>query len=208
MKAVDLHVHSNKSDGSKTPSELVDEALSKGLAAFALTDHDTTEGLAEAMEYAKGKDIEVIPGIELSSEYKGRDIHIVGLFIDPNNERFQEHLTNFKDSRINRNNKMCQLLRDEAGMDISYEKLMEEYPGSVITRAHYARYMLSRGYIKSLPEAFERYIGDHCKYFVPRENHSGRCCKAYSRKWRYPCSCAPCSIQAWQGAARHPGSKT
>lgn len=169
MKAVDLHVHSNKSDGSKTPSELVDEALSKGLAAFALTDHDTTEGLAEAIEYAKGKDIEVIPGIELSSEYKGRDIHIVGLFIDPNNERFQEHLTNFKDSRINRNNKMCQLLRDEAGMDISYEKLMEEYPGSVITRAHYARYMLSRGYIKSLPEAFERYIGDHCKYFVPRE---------------------------------------
>ncbi len=169
MKAVDLHVHSNKSDGSKTPSELVDIALSKGLSAFALTDHDTTEGLAEAMEYAKDKDIEVIPGIELSSEYKGRDIHIVGLFIDPNNERFQKHLTDFKDSRVNRNNKMCQLLRDEAGMDISYEKLMEAYPGSVITRAHYARYMLDHGYVKSLPEAFERYIGDHCKYFVPRE---------------------------------------
>lgn len=169
MKAVDLHVHSNKSDGSKTPSELVDIALSKGLAAFALTDHDTTEGLDEAMEYAKGKDIEVIPGIELSSEYKGRDIHIVGLFIEPENPDFQKHLVNFKESRVNRNNKMCQLLREEAGMDISYEKLQEEYPGSVITRAHYARYMLSHGYVKSLPEAFERYIGDHCKYFVPRE---------------------------------------
>ena len=79
-RPVDLHVHSNRSDGSETPSALVDMALEKGLAAFALTDHDTTDGLADALAYAADKDIEVIPGIEFSTEYEGRDIHVVGLY--------------------------------------------------------------------------------------------------------------------------------
>ena len=82
MKIVDVHVHSTKSDGSYTPRELVEYALKKGLAAFALTDHDTTEGLAEAFLAAEGKEIEVIPGIEFSTEYQGKDIHILGLYID------------------------------------------------------------------------------------------------------------------------------
>ena len=75
MKIVDLHVHSCCSDGTLTPSELVDLALQKGLSAFALTDHDTTAGLDEAIGYAQGRDIEVIPGIEFSTEYKGRDFY-------------------------------------------------------------------------------------------------------------------------------------
>ena len=78
MKTVDLHVHSDKSDGSMSPSELVDLALEKGLSAFALTDHDTTAGLSEAISYAAGKNIEVIPGIEFSTEYLGKDVHILG----------------------------------------------------------------------------------------------------------------------------------
>lgn len=166
---VDLHVHSNKSDGSISPSALVDYAMEKRLSAFALTDHDTTEGLTEAINAAKGKNIEVIPGIEFSTEYEKKDIHIVGLYIDYQNEHFKKELQAFVDSRINRNIKMCNMLREEVGMDISYEKLLEEYPGAVITRSHYARYMLAHGYIKSLPEAFDRYIGDNCKYFIPRE---------------------------------------
>lgn len=79
MNTVDLHVHSNKSDGSFTPSELVDMAIAKGLTAFALTDHDTTAGVKEAVAYGQEKGIEVIPGIEFSTEYYGKDIHIVGL---------------------------------------------------------------------------------------------------------------------------------
>lgn len=82
MKAVDLHVHSDKSDGSMSPAALTAYAAEKGLRAFALTDHDTIDGLAEAMEAAgQFPDLEVIPGIEFSTEYKGRDIHIVGLYI-------------------------------------------------------------------------------------------------------------------------------
>lgn len=166
---IDLHVHSNKSDGSMTPSDLVSYAVQKKLTAFALTDHDTTEGLDEALAAAKGQPVEVIPGIEFSTEYEKRDIHIVGLDIDYRRDFFQDRLKAFVDSRILRNRKMCDRLREEAGMDITYEKLLAEYPDAVITRSHYAQYMLAHGYIRSLPEAFERYVGDHCKYFVPRE---------------------------------------
>ncbi len=191
MSIVDLHVHSNKSDGSMSPSQLVELAVDKGLSAFALTDHDTTEGIPEAMEAARkyndalteGKlpplpnrkpgglpvrPLEVIPGIEFSTEYQGKDIHILGLYIDYEASFFKAQIQAFVDSRILRNRKMCANLQG-AGIDISYEKLLEAYPGSVITRGHYARYMLEHGYVKSMPEAFEKYIGDHAKYYVPRE---------------------------------------
>ena len=168
MKIVDLHVHSNKSDGSFSPTELVNYAIEKGLSAFALTDHDTTDGLDEALEAAKGKDIEVIPGIEFSTEYEGKDIHIVGLYIDYKGDIFQNQIRNFVDSRIERNRKMCQNLQ-AAGIDITYEKLLAAFPDSVITRAHYAKYLLEHGAVKSMPEAFDKYLGDHTRYFVPRE---------------------------------------
>lgn len=168
MKQVDLHVHSNKSDGSFTPNELVDYALTKGLCAFALTDHDTTDGLDEAISYAEDKPIEVIPGIEFSTEYDGRDIHVLGLYIRYKETFFKEKIQKFVDSRIKRNEKMCKNLQ-EAGIDISYEKLLKTYPDAVITRAHYAAYLTDNGYVSSRADAFAQYVGDHCKYFVPRE---------------------------------------
>ena len=192
MNIVDLHVHSNKSDGSMSPSQLVGLAAEKRLSAFALTDHDTTEGIQEAVEAARrynealaegklpplsgGKQgellpalpLEVIPGIEFSTEYQGKDIHIVGLYIDYKASFFKAQIQAFVDSRILRNRKMCANLQS-AGIDISYEKLLEAYPGSVITRGHYAHYMLAHKYVKTMPEAFEKYIGDHAKYYVPRE---------------------------------------
>lgn len=265
MLPVDLHVHSNRSDGTYSPRELVDYAMKKGLAAFALTDHDTVEGLAEAMERAESlrrgqaeglqqtadntegfrqaqtteqaegfrqaqtaeqaegfrqaqateraaglqqeraqslqqaqdagagvpqPDLarpmvpEVIPGIEFSTKYtapgtsrtdeeegrnaRGQEVHIVGLDIDYQNPAFRARLQEFVDSRTARNHKMCRLLQ-EAGMDVTYEALLAESPDAVITRAHYARYMLNHGYVKSMAEAFDRYIGDRCPCYVPRE---------------------------------------
>ena len=180
---VDLHVHSACSDGTFTPEELVDYAMEKGLRAFALTDHDTVNGLDRAIRYAEGlrqtqeaspadapapQVPEVIPGIELSTEYQGKDIHMVGLFIDYHQPDFAHYLEDFIHSRENRNKKMCALLR-EHGIDITYEALLAEFPGAVITRAHFARYLLSHGYIQSMKEAFDRYVGDHCPCFVPRE---------------------------------------
>lgn len=168
MKAIDLHVHSTHSDGTCTTQELVDLAIAKGLKAMALTDHDTVAGLEEILAYAKDKDIEIVPGIELSTEYFGRDIHILGLYINPYNHIFRQHLIAFQESRINRNRKMCEKLAEQ-GIVISYEELTNAFKGAVITRAHYARYLLDKGYVKSMKEAFERYVGDHCKAFVPRE---------------------------------------
>lgn len=168
MNTVDLHVHSTRSDGSYTPTELVNYAIEKGLSAFALTDHDTTAGLSEALAAAEGKDITVIPGIEFSSEYEGRDIHIVGLYIDYTSDFFKRRLEAFVNGRIIRNQEMCKRL-GQHGIDITYDQLLSEFPGSVITRAHYATYLFKYGYTKSLKEAFERYIGDHAPCFVSRK---------------------------------------
>ena len=165
---VDLHVHSNKSDGSLSPSDLVLEAKKKGLKAFALTDHDTVDGIDEAMAASENSGVIVIPGIELSTEYEGKDIHIVGLLIDKEQPTFRDKIQEFVDSRIQRNHKMCQKLT-EAGCPLTYEELVEEFPGAVITRAHYAQILLKKGYTKSLKEAFERYIGDRGPCFIPRE---------------------------------------
>ncbi len=178
MKPIDLHVHSTCSDGTFSPRELVDYAIQKGLAAFALTDHDTVDGLEEAISYAEslrqqetaGADQvpEVIPGIEFSTQYQDTDIHILGLSIDFTQSAFRQALQAFVDSRIHRNRKMCHLLT-KAGIPVSYEDLLREFPGAVITRAHYAAYLLSHGYVHSRAEAFARYVGDHAPCFVPRQ---------------------------------------
>lgn len=174
MRPVDLHTHTSKSDGSFTPAQLVDYATEKGLAAVAITDHDTTDGLDEALSHAatltrKGVPCtEVIPGIEFSTKYEQKDVHIVGLCISYDAPSFQDKLNAFVNSRINRNHKMCENLQG-AGIDITFDKLQAENPGAVITRAHYASYLLEHGYVKSRPDAFSQYLGDHTKYFVPRE---------------------------------------
>lgn len=174
MRAIDLHTHTARSDGSYTPVELVDYAIKKDLAAVAVTDHDSIEGLDEALSHAAGltekglPSVEVIPGIEFSTKYDKQDVHIVGLYISYNSAEFQQALDDFVDSRINRNRKMCRNLQD-AGIDISYEKLQSMYPDAVITRAHYASFLCEYGYVKNRQDAFAKYLGDHTKYFVPRE---------------------------------------
>lgn len=168
MKAVDLHVHSNYSDGTNSVKELVDLACEKKLAGIALTDHDTTDGIEEILFCAKDKPLEIIPGIEFSTEYLGRDIHILGLYVNPYHPAFREHIRNFQESRDIRNRKMCMRLSD-MGVSVSYEELTKAFEGSVLTRAHYARYLMEHGYVKNMREAFERYVGDHCPAFVPRE---------------------------------------
>ena len=174
MRAIDLHTHTCKSDGSYTPTELVDYAIEKNLAAVAITDHDSIEGLDEAVAHAAAlrerglPSVEMIPGIEFSTKYEKQDVHSVGLYISYEREAFQSALGSFVDSRVSRNRKMCENLQG-AGIDITYEKLLAMYPDAVITRAHYASYLLEHGYVKSRQDAFARYLGDHTKYFVPRE---------------------------------------
>ena len=171
MRRIDLHTHSTCSDGSFSVRELIDYAHEKELAAIALTDHDTIDGVEEAVSYGKEKypDLEVIPGIEFSTVNEGKDVHVVGLYIDYTDQKLKDRLATFKNARVERNIKMCKKLT-EGGLPISYEELEKAFPDTTITRAHYAKLMLEKGYIKSRQEAFDRYIGDNCPYFVPREN--------------------------------------
>ncbi|MFV0528343.1 MAG: PHP domain-containing protein [Lachnospiraceae bacterium] len=166
--AIDLHVHSTFSDGTCTPTELVRIAEAKNLRAFALTDHDTVRGIPEAREAAADSSVEVIAGIELSTNYNGRDLHILGLGIDYTSEVFLASLHEFRDSRTVRNRKLIASLTAH-GIDISVEKLQAEFPAGVLTRAHMAAYLQNHGYVATKDEAFKRYLGDKAPCFVPRE---------------------------------------
>lgn len=173
MKYIDLHVHSNASDGTLTPSELVEKAITQGLSAFALTDHDTVHGIEEAVSAAKEApkkeiEIEIIPGIELSLAYKGRDIHMLGLFVEYKNESFCKTLQYIKEEREDRNNKMAGNLA-KAGIDISMEQLKQDDKNAIITRAHFAKYLVKTGVVKSNQEAFQKYLSDDGPYYVPRQ---------------------------------------
>ena len=176
MQQVDLHTHSTKSDGTYTPAELMQYAAEKNLAAIALTDHDTTDGIDEAQAYIVNHHlpIELIPGIEFSTRYtlsdetKEQEVHVVGLFIDHKSTPLVNHVRDFVDSRIERNHRMCRLLT-EAGMPVTYDELKKEFPDGVITRAHYGRFLLNHHYVDSLKEAFDKYIGEGCPCFVPRK---------------------------------------
>lgn len=172
MDYIDLHVHSTASDGTLSPEELVSYAAQKGLRAFALTDHDTTQGLKPAFQAAAKIGLELIPGIEFSTEYQGRDIHILGLDIDWLAKDFSQALATFQNAREARNQEMADRLRRLEGVDISLEKLRARFPGAVLTRAHYGKYLLEKGYVREIKEAFTRYIGDDCPCFVPRHRIS------------------------------------
>lgn len=167
MKYIDLHVHSTASDGTFTPTQLVAYAKTKQLSAFALTDHDSVAGIQEATIAATPYEIQVIPGIELSTEYNSCDVHILGLFIDSNSKPFLNKLKEFNLIRDSRNEKMCTLLQKE-GFDISMSDLVDKFDNAVLTKAHFARYLLDKGYISSMNEAFDKYINDGCPCYVPK----------------------------------------
>lgn len=176
MKTIDLHVHSTFSDGSETTEKLVELAVGAGLSAFALTDHDTTDGYQSLYEAAsrhnaglpKEAQLEVLPGVEISAAYKNRDIHILGLLVDPNDSEFNAMLKTAERERTDRNIKMVNNLK-EAGLPISYEEIVAASPDSIITRAHFGKYLVEHGIVSDYSTAFEKYLGDNTPYYVARK---------------------------------------
>lgn len=170
MKTIDLHTHTTASDGTYTPEELVDYALIKKLSAIAITDHDTVYGISKARSHINSNSLEVISGIEFSTTANGflSDIHIVGLFIDENDAGFLAELNDIINSRNNRNKKMIKRL-NELGVNITLEDVIKTSTDGVITRAHFGKALLNKGYISKFNEAFSKYIGNGCPAYVPRE---------------------------------------
>ena len=148
MDFVDLHVHSNASDGTFSPSQVVELAKNAGLDAFALTDHDTTAGVPEALEKGRDLNIEVIPGIEVSSSFDGTEIHILGLFVNSDDPVLAAMLEKMRISRDRRNEKMLENLAAD-GISFTKEELCGDNPDTIITRAHIAHALVAKA---SVPE--------------------------------------------------------
>lgn len=154
---VDLHTHSTASDGSETPSAVVEMAVTRGLRSFALTDHDTLEGIEEARTAAEKGDIELIPGTELSLEYDG-GMHLVVLWLEPGVGPLQDRLSSLQGGRHQRNAVIVQLLA-ELGMPVTIDEVAEESGPGTVGRPHIAAVMMRKGYVESMAEAFDLWLG-------------------------------------------------
>ena len=162
MGFVDLHVHSNASDGTFSPSQVVELAKNAGLDAFALTDHDTTAGVPEALEKGRDLNIEVIPGIEVSSSFDGTEIHILGLFVNSDDPVLAAMLEKMRISRDRRNEKMLENLAAD-GISFTKEELCGDNPDTIITRAHIAHALVAKGICSGM----DQYGGRYC----PQKEH-------------------------------------
>ena len=176
MKLIDLHVHSNSSDGTLSPEEVVLYAKSKGLSAIALTDHDTVSGVEEAVKKGEAIGLTVVPGIEFSADYNGKEVHMLGYFMDYKNPELLEKLNYLVESRTKRNVQILDKLAS-LGMPLTFEDLGEGYgPDTVLTRAHFAAALLKKGYIKTRDQAFNKYIGAGKPAYVARERFTTTQC--------------------------------
>lgn len=167
-KLVDLHVHSNISDGTLPPSAVVKHASDMGVAVMALTDHDSVEGIKEAEAAAEEYGVVLVPGIEISAGFRNRDIHILGYFIDTESKGFIDVLEGAWAKREERNLKIAEKF-SHFGITLDLEAIKKISGSSVITRAHFARWLVENGYCKSNSEVFEKYIGNDGPCYVPRD---------------------------------------
>ena len=168
MKA-DLHLHTTASDGLLEPRDIVALAVRVGLDVIAITDHDTTNGIAPALSAAESfPSLTVVPGVELSTDVPHGEVHVLGYFIDYNSEKLVTSLQELRDSRQGRALKMIAKLLD-LGMEIQWQRVEELAQGGSIGRPHLAQALLEAGHIDSLKEAFNKYIGRDGPAYAERE---------------------------------------
>lgn len=163
----DLHTHTRASDGTLSPRELVREARAVGLQVLAVTDHDTVDGIAEAAEEAERLGIELVPGVELSTDVPGSEVHILGYFVDWRSEPFGTFLRRLRDGRLARAHEMVRRL-NQLGVPLTFEEVVQQADGAV-GRPHVARALVAAGYVASFEEAFSRYLARGRPAYVERE---------------------------------------
>ncbi|MDI6854226.1 MAG: PHP domain-containing protein [Deltaproteobacteria bacterium] len=167
MELIDLHTHSSASDGTMAPKDLVRLAKERGLKAVALTDHDTIDGLAEAVAAGEQWDIEVVPGVEISARHPGGSMHILGYFLDYENARLDERLAVLKQARKDRNPQIIAKL-NALGIPLRMEQVERLSGKGQMGRPHIARALYEGGYVRSLQEAFDIYLGNQGKAYVEK----------------------------------------
>jgi len=168
MSKVDLHLHSNASDGQLSPSELISKALEKKLTIISLTDHDTVDGIAEATKAAKNyPQLVFIPGLEMSTDTANSEIHMLGYFTDHTNKKLLTVLEQMRNDRQIRAQRMTTKL-NKMGINIDWQRIQEMAANSSVGRPHIAQAMLEKGYINTFKEAFIKYIGREGPAYVER----------------------------------------
>jgi predicted metal-dependent phosphoesterase TrpH len=167
ISRVDLHLHSTASDGRFSPSELVAMALECNLLVIAITDHDTTAGLDEALEAARGTGLEVIPGVEISCDVPHEEVHLLGYYLDHHHSALQGKLRAMRDARLRRAKGMLANL-EALGFPLPWEMVAELAGDGSVGRPHIAQAMLKMGHVASIDEAFDLYIGRNGPAYVER----------------------------------------
>ena len=167
QRCVDLHTHSRCSDGLLSPADLVAAAKANGLAALALTDHDTTAGLAEALAAGRALGVEVVEGVEVSAFWRETPVHILGYGIEANNVELQRCLAELQTIRRRRNRRICERLAAK-GIEITEAELAAAAPG-LVGRPHFARILTKRGVVANEEEAFRRFLRRNGAAYVPKE---------------------------------------
>ena len=160
MEKVDLHTHTYLSDGIYSPTEVVKLASDRGISILSITDHDNTSGITEAITAAKDYGIEIISGVEISTDIEDREVHILGYFMDINNEELNKYLSFFRDERFHRAKRII-LKLNKLGIRISMDDVLVHANNSAIGRPHIAYALLDLGYIENYYHAFDKYIGDN-----------------------------------------------
>jgi len=171
-KCADLHIHTHYSDSTSSPEEVVEQAYQQGLHCIAIADHDTIDGIQPTIEAAKKYDIEVVPAIELSSELQGKDIHILGYFLDYKNQDFVEKLGCMQNSRMERMEKMIFKLKGLGVDDIKFEEVCALAESKSVGRPHLAAIMQKKGWVKDIREAFNKYLANDAPAYVPKFNQT------------------------------------
>ncbi len=195
MPGYDLHTHSNRSDGTLAPAEVMVLAAQRDLAGVALTDHDTFDGLEEAAAAASELGLDFVPGIEFSAEYDDASLHILGYWVDPDDAAIEAELLRLTATRFRRGEMIVEKLR-ELGFDVSIERVRELAGGDAIARPHIAEAMVEAGIVADEKEAFDRYISDDGSAYVPKHalppmealrligEAGGACVLAHPGMWR------------------------
>lgn len=165
--AVDLHIHTTASDGLEAPGEVVARAVDKGLRAIAITDHDTVAGVSEGISAGSKLGMEVIPGIEINTNYRGNEVHILGYFLDCESPALLEQLGRIRKQRVERIGKIVGELND-LGFNIQMKEVLLTAGDSVVGRPHIARTLVKKGMVSSTDKVFDKYIGEGKVAFVPR----------------------------------------
>ncbi|MFQ6032550.1 MAG: PHP domain-containing protein [Candidatus Zixiibacteriota bacterium] len=164
---IDLHIHTNASDGLLSPKDTIEIAKKCGLSAISITDHDAIGGFAEAKQKAEELEIGLIPGVELSVSYKGEDFHLLGYLIDHENPEFLKKINSFREERSVRGERMVGRL-NELGIDLRLDTVRDIAGNSSVGRPHLADALVKEEFVHTYDEAFARYLGYHAPAYVPK----------------------------------------